>query len=203
MAYDQLTGFVLAGGKSTRMGRDKAKVVLAPGGQTLLETALTAVRAVAKEVFIIGSPDVYGGYGPAFTDVFPGCGPLGGIHTALSHTKTELNLIIGVDTPFLSASLLAYLTERALAARPMVTAPVIKAYPQPLCAVYARDFLPIATAALKAGNYKIVPLFPGGRTLLVAEAALAKFAFTAEMFDNLNTQEDLEHARRRAPDKDL
>jgi len=202
MASDHLTGFVLAGGKSTRMGRDKATAVLAPRGQTLLETALAAVRAVAQEVFIVGSPELYGGYGRALADIVPGCGPLGGIHTALSHTKTEFNLIIGVDTPFLSAKLLAYLAERALGPRTMVTAPVIKAYPQPLCAVYARDFLSIAAAALKAGNYKIVPLFPTGHTLLVEEAELAKFAFTAEMFDNLNTQEDLERARRRVPRKD-
>lgn len=199
MTQQGLTGFVLAGGKSTRMGEDKA--ALSVGGQTLLDTALAAVRAVAREVYIVGSPELYSGHGRTFADIFPGCGPLGGIHTALSHTTTEFNLILAVDTPFLSAKLLAYLAERALESRAMVTAPVIKAYPQPLCAVYARDFLSIAATALKAGNYKIVPLFPEGRTLPIEEAELARFAFTAEMFDNLNTREDLERARRRGPDK--
>jgi molybdopterin-guanine dinucleotide biosynthesis protein A len=201
MASDPLTGFVLAGGKSTRMGTDKAGLSLVPRGETLLATALEKARAVTPEVFIVGAPPLYSRYGPTFPDIFPGCGPLGGIHTALSHTRTEFNLILAVDTPFLSAGLLAYLAKKALASRAVVTAPVVKAYPQPLCAIYSRDFLPIATSALKAANYKIVPLFPQDRTLLVEEAELARFAFTAEMFDNLNTPEDLERARRRDPDK--
>src|SRR5262249_56915767 len=86
MASDHLTGFVLAGGKSTRMGRDKATAVLAPRGQTLLETALAAVRAVAQEVFIVGSPELYGGHGPAVAGIFPRLGPLGGLPTAPSPT---------------------------------------------------------------------------------------------------------------------
>jgi molybdenum cofactor guanylyltransferase len=203
MVREAITGFVLAGGKSTRMSRgkdedrDKAKAVLAPGGPTLLETALQAVRAVAGEVFILGAPERYGAYGETIADVFPECGPLGGIHAALSHTRTEFNLIIGVDTPSLSPALLGYIVDRALDARHTVTAPKINDYPQPLCAVYSRQFLPIAEQALTGGNYKIVPLFPREQTLLIPEAELKQFAFTAEMFENLNTPEDLERARRR------
>jgi molybdopterin-guanine dinucleotide biosynthesis protein A len=193
-----LTGFVLAGGKSTRMGRDKA--VLSLNGRTLLETALAAARSAAREVFILGPSRLYGGYGPTIADIFPGCGPLGGIHAALKHATTELNLVIAVDTPFLSSPLLAYLGERARASGAMVTAPEINGYPQPLCAIYSRDFLPIAEQALGEGNYKIVPLFPRGRTTLIGESELLPFAFTAEMFENLNTPEDLERARRRVPD---
>lgn len=199
MEQAQLTGFVLAGGKSTRMGRDKA--VLSLNGRTLLETALAAVRPVVNEVFILGPSEPYRTYAPVIADIFPGCGPLGGIHAALAQTETEFNLVIAVDTPFLSAALLRYLAERALAARAVVTAPEINGYPQPLCAVYSRDFLPIAERALRAGAYKIVPLFPNDRTLLVRETELAQVAFTAEMFENLNTPEDLERASRREPGK--
>jgi len=191
------TGYVLAGGKSTRMGRDKA--VLSLNGRTLLETALAAARSVAREVFILGSSELYGRYGTVIADIFPGCGPLGGIHAALKHSKTELNLILAVDTPFLSNRLLAYLGERAHESGAMVTAPEINGYPQPLCAVYSRDFLPIAEQALRDGNYKIVPLFPKDRTSLIGESELHAFAFNAEMFENLNTPEDLERARRRVP----
>src|SRR5258708_18147937 len=190
-----LTGFVLAGGKSTRMGQDKAALSL--DGRTLLEPALAAVRSVAQEVFILGLPEIYASYGTTIADIFPGCGPLGGIHAALSHTKTLFNLIIAVDTPFLSAGLLAYLAERALASGAVVTTPEINGYTQPLCTIYSRDFLPLAGQALQAGNYKIVPLFPQDKTLVIAETELARFAFTAEMFENLNTPEDLERARQR------
>jgi molybdopterin-guanine dinucleotide biosynthesis protein A len=199
MERSQLTGFVLAGGKSTRMGRDKA--VLPLNGRTLLETALATVRPVANEVFILGPPEPYRNYAPVIADIFPGCGPLGGIHAALAHTKTEFNLMIAVDTPFLSAALLRYLAERALAGGAVVTAPEVNGYPQPLCAVYSREFLPFAERALKAGDYKIVPLFPGDRTLVVPETELAQVAFTAQMFENLNTPEDLERAGGRQPAK--
>jgi molybdopterin-guanine dinucleotide biosynthesis protein A len=198
MAHD-LSAFVLAGGKSTRMGRDKATLPFA--GRTLLESALVLARSVTEDVFILGSAELYGAYGEVIADIFPGCGPLGGIHAALTHAKNDLNLILAVDTPFLSDRLAAYLVERARESRAMVTAPEIDSYPQPLCAVYRRDFLPIADQALRAGRYKIVPLFPQGRILVIPEAELERFAFTAEMFENLNTPEELEQARRRASDK--
>jgi molybdenum cofactor guanylyltransferase len=204
--------------EGTPNDRDKARIRLAAGGPTLLETALEAVRAVAGEVFILGSAERYGAYGETVADIFPGCGPLGGIHAALSRTKTDFNLIIGVDTPFLSPALLGYIVDRAMGKddvrgknvaqethdaqqRQLVTAPVIDDYPQPLCAVYSREFLPVAEQALQAGRYKIVPLFTPERTLLIPEAELREFAFTAEMFENLNTPEDLERARRRHADR--
>jgi molybdopterin-guanine dinucleotide biosynthesis protein A len=196
---DDLSAFVLAGGKSTRMGRDKATLPLA--GRTLLETALAAARSVTEVVFILGSPELYGAYGEVIADIFPGCGPLGGIHAGLTRSNTDLNLMLAVDTPFLSNGLLAYLVERARESAAVVTAPEINFYPQPLCAVYRRDFLPIAERALSAGQYKIVPLFPRSKTLAIPEAELARFAFTAEMFENLNTPKDLEHARRRTLEK--
>jgi molybdopterin-guanine dinucleotide biosynthesis protein A len=194
-----LSAFVLAGGKSTRMGRDKATLPFA--GRTLLESALALARSVTEAVFILGSAELYGAYGQVIADIFPGCGPLGGIHAALTHAQSDLNLILAVDTPFLSNRLAAYLVERARGSQAMVTAPEIDSYPQPLCAVYRRDFLPIAEQALHAGRYRIVPLFPHGRSLVIPEAELERFAFTAEMFENLNTPEELEQARRRASDK--
>jgi molybdopterin-guanine dinucleotide biosynthesis protein A len=200
MVHD-LSAFVLAGGKSTRMGRDKATLPFA--GRTLLESALALARSVTEDVFILGSAELYGAYGEVIADIFPGCGPLGGIHAALTHAKNDLNLILAVDTPFLSNRLAAYVVERARESRAMVTTPEINSYPQPLCAVYRRDFLPIAEQALRAGRYKIVPLFPQGRILVIPEAELERFAFTAEMFENLNTPEELEQARRRASDKPL
>jgi molybdopterin-guanine dinucleotide biosynthesis protein A len=93
-----------------------------------------------------------------------------------------------------------------------VTTPEIAGYRQPLCSVYSREFLPIAEKALKpqrtrrntkdegqakSRDYKIVPLFPEGRTLVITEEEMRRFAFTPEMFENLNTPGDLERARRR------
>lgn len=195
MVHSQVSGFVLAGGKSTRMGQDKAALKL--NGSTLLEHALAALRGVCRDVAILGKFEFYGELAPVYEDTFPGCGPLGGIHTALSNSQTEYNLIIAVDTPFLQPEFLSYIAQRAVASGAVVTTPEIAGYTQPLCAVYALAFLPIAERALKSGNYKITPLFPRGQTLVIQEAELRRFAFGAEMFENLNTPEDLERARRR------
>lgn len=248
MIRERLTGFVLAGGKSTRMGTDKAALSLE--GRTLLEHALEILRQVAGEVAILGPRQLYGGYGvPVIEDIYPGCGPLGGIHAALRHVAQtsrsaeqakpvipdteaipvpKLSLIIAVDTPFLEPKFLAYLAERARESGAVVTTPEIAGYRQPLCAVYSQEFLPIAEQALnlpstrdarqgdqtdrsgaqsapqekgqKSADYKIVPLFPKDRTCVITEAEMRKFAFTPEMFDNLNTPEDLERARQRSAD---
>lgn len=193
MAPYQITGFVLAGGKSSRMGTDKAALSLK--GRTLLEHALAAIRPVCEPVFIIGSRALYSDFGPGYEDIVPGCGPLGGIHSALTHSQTELNLIIAVDTPFLTPELLRYLAERAAEASCTIVAPRIAGHVQPLCAVYSRKFLSIATDALKTGKYKLATLFPSESTLVITEPELERFAFTANMFENLNTPEDLERAR--------
>jgi molybdenum cofactor guanylyltransferase len=214
MPHRDLTGFVLAGGKSSRMGRDKAALAL--DGHTLLEHALNVLGQVASGVCILGPRQLYAKHSlPVIEDIYPGCGPLGGIHAALSHTKTNFNLIIAVDTPFLDPKFLAFLTERALGSGAVVTTPEIAGYRQPLCSVYAREFLNIAEEALqrpafprdkhsqqplagsKSTDYKIVPLFPAAKTLVVNEEEMARFAFTPEMFENLNTPDDLERARRR------
>jgi molybdenum cofactor guanylyltransferase len=195
MTYSQVSGFVLAGGKSTRMGQDKAALTL--NGRTLLEHALAALRQVCRDVAILGSYELYGTLAPVYEDIFPGCGPLGGIHTALSHAQTTHSLIIGVDTPFLVPEFLAYMAERAATSDAVVITPEIDDYTQPLGTVYSLDFLPIAERAIKAGNYKIVPLFPRNQTLVIKQSELRRFAFAAEMFENLNTPEDMERARRR------
>ena len=212
---DDVTGFVLAGGKSSRMGRDKA--VLSLDGRTLLERALATVGDVVREVFILGPKALYGSFGKAIEDIYPGCGPLGGIHAALTHlarqkrdehSGAQLALIIAVDTPFLSSEFLSYMAERAAESGAAVTTPEIGGYTQPLCAVYSQEFLPITQKALGGGNssenekksreYKIVPLFPAAKTLVIGEPELKRFAFTPEMFENLNTPEDVARARQRA-----
>src|SRR6476660_4657311 len=170
MPHSQLSGFVLAGGKSTRMGQDKAAVNL--NGRTLLEHALAALREVCRDVAILGKYELYGTLAPVYEDIFPGCGPLGGIHAALSSSKTQFNLIIAVDTPFLAPEFLCYLADRAIESSAVVTTPEIDDYTQPLCTVYSLDFHAIAEQALRQGNYKIVPLFPKDRTLVIKEAEL-------------------------------
>src|SRR6266849_10776941 len=103
--------FILAGGKSTRMGTDKAFVTL--DGRTLLARALDLARSVTSEVRIVGSAEKFAAFGPVVEDVFRECGPLGGIHAGLRSSPAELNLVLAVDLPFVSAELFRFLIGRA------------------------------------------------------------------------------------------
>jgi len=188
-----LTAFILAGGKSTRMGADKAFVAL--DDRTLLSRALELARALTADVRIVGDPAKFARFAPVVADVFPGCGPLGGIHAALRASQTDLNLILAVDVPFMSAELLQYLIRRARSSA-AATVTVVRASGgwQPLCAVYRREFADAAEEALAAGRYKIDPLFAAQRTLVIEEDELRSVGFSPSMFRNLNTPEELAEA---------
>lgn len=190
-----LTAFMLAGGKSTRMGADKAFVLL--DGRTLLARALELARSVTTDVRIVGDPVKFSPFAPVVEDVFRGCGPLGGIHAALRASQTELNLILAVDVPFVSAALLQYLIKQARdSASATVTVARAGGSWQPLCGVYRREFAPVAEEALRAGHYKIDKLFEATLTQLISEEELEEAGFSPKMFRNLNTREELEAVQR-------
>jgi molybdopterin-guanine dinucleotide biosynthesis protein A len=187
-----LTAFILAGGKSRRMGTDKAFVTL--GGRTLLARALDLARAVSPEVRIVGDPAKFSTFAPVVEDIFPDCGPLGGIHAALRSSQTDLNLILAVDVPFVLPALLEFLIERARNSAATVTVARTGEGWQPLCAVYRQAFANSAEKALRAGRYKIDVLFENTQTQVIDEEAMQAAGFTAERFRNLNTPQDLADA---------
>lgn len=189
-----VTVFILAGGKSSRMGVDKAFIQLA--GETLLERALKLARTMTAEVRISGDAAKFASYGKVVDDVFRGCGPLGGIHAALNHTGTDLNLMLAVDLPFVTSDLLEYLIGQAQASAAMVVVPESGRKLQPLCATYRKPFAEIAEQALRAGKYKIDPLFSEVGARILEEAEFISAGFSPEMFRNLNTPEDLAEAER-------
>jgi molybdenum cofactor guanylyltransferase len=193
--HENVTGFVLAGGKSSRMGSDKS--FLPWNGSTLLQQTKAVLDQVCEKVFILGPPQLYASFGECYEDIYADCGPLGGIHAALLHSSTAYSLIIAVDTPFISPEFLHYMVDRALSSSALVTAPRIGGAMQPTCTVFSRKFLPIAEEALKSGKYKLEPLFPPQQTLVLTEADLGQFARVGEMFENLNTPQDFERARNR------
>lgn len=186
---DVVSAFILAGGKSTRMGTDKAMLELE--GRTLLDRTIELARGIAENVSVVGDPAKYRSFAPVVEDIFPRCGPLGGIHAALRSSQTQLNLILAVDTPFLSTEFLQYLTRKALDAGALVTIPRTARGWQPLSAVYRRDFADLAEKSLRAGRYKIDALFEPARTQVISEAELQTAGFSLDMFRNLNTPEDL------------
>jgi molybdopterin-guanine dinucleotide biosynthesis protein A len=157
-AFSDAEAFVLAGGGSTRMGQDKALLRLA--GRPLIEIALDKLRAVglaSSAVRIAGARSDLSSYAPVVADLHSGCGPLSGIEAALSATTQPFNLFLPVDLPLVPAPFLAWMLMRAQITGALVTIPRVNGLPQPLCGVYHRDLLANVTAALVAGNYKVMP----------------------------------------------
>jgi molybdenum cofactor guanylyltransferase len=187
------TAFILAGGKSSRMGEDKAFLRL--GGRTLLEIAQGLAAEVCSNIVVVGDRARFGP--AAIEDIYPGSGPLGGIHAALSATKSDLNLVVAVDTPFLEPKFLRWILHRAATTHAIVTVPRLAAGFQPLCAVYRRSFKIFAEGALKAGKFKIDSLYEKVRTYPITDAELNHLAFDSRMFDNLNTRAEFDRARTR------
>lgn len=190
-----VAAFILAGGKSTRMGADKAFVML--DGRTLLQRALELARSAASDVRIVGDSDKFAPFGPVVNDIFRACGPLGGIHAALRASQRELNLMLAVDVPFVAPALLQYLITRARgSSSATVTVARAGAGWQPLCAVYRREFADAAEEALSEGRHRIDALFVASKTQVVEEHELEARGFSPRMFRNLNTREELEAVQR-------
>jgi len=192
MPAPSLSGFILAGGQSTRMGTDKAFVTI--DGRTLLSRVLDLARSVTPEVHIVGHKQKYSSFAPVIEDIFPGCGPLAGIHAALRSSRHDLNLILAVDVPFVSPALLQYLVARAKNSSATVTVPRAGNGLQPLCALYRRAFAEAAEQALHATHYKIDALFNEAHTQIITEKELRSAGFSREVFRNLNTPEDVAQA---------
>jgi len=190
-----LAAFILAGGKSTRMGTDKAFVEFE--GRTLLARALDLTRSVTLDVRIVGDPAKFGAFAPVVEDIFSGCGPLAGIHAALRSSSADLNLILAIDLPFVSLALLQYLVTRARnSADARVTIANDNGGLQPLAAIYRREFAEAAEKALQQGRYKIDVLFESATTQIIPEPELEAAGFSPRIFRNLNTPQDLAEARK-------
>lgn len=177
-------GFVLAGGASSRMGRDKA--LLPWYGSTLVEVVAERVFQAAGSVTLVGAPERYTGIPlPAIADLHPGLGPLAGIETALAATEADWNLVVACDMPAITVRFLRELLERAERLDPDCLVPVTTSGRlQPLCAVYHRRCLEAFRAALDSGTRSMTDA-------LAAVAALRHPIDSEALFANLNSPADL------------
>ncbi len=195
-----VSAFVLAGGESSRMGRDKALLAL-PTGETLLERALRLASTVSDTVKLVAPRARYSGVGvPVVEDLYPACGPLAGIHAALAVSATELNLVLGVDCPLVTPELLRFLVRLAASTDKLATVPRVAGHLHNVCAVYRREFAKIAenilagsaafghTAATgKRRGTRIDGIFTGVPSRIVEEDELRDAGFGPELFANVNT----------------
>jgi molybdopterin-guanine dinucleotide biosynthesis protein A len=169
-------------------------------GESMLKRQIRVLRSVVRRVVVVGGTAAYLDEFdvPIVPDAVANRGPLGGIYTALVESRTDFNLVLGCDLPFVSRELLACLVLRAMADGSEVTVPVSReGRLQPLCAVFRRRVLYAVRTRLALGESKPRSLFPRVRCTTIPWRELADAGFRAPLFDNMNTPEEYECARRR------
>ena len=187
-------GYVLVGGRSSRFGGDKA---LAPWrGRPLAVWVAEQVRAASGSVTLVGSPEKYAGLGLAtVADTAPGLGPLGGVATALDHSRSPWNLLVACDLPHLRPEFLEWLLRQAASGAADIVMPVDRqGRDEPLCAAYSLQCRAPIAAALRSGVRKVTDAFAGLRVRRVEFSEYRAFDPEGVLFANLNTPADLEAA---------
>jgi molybdopterin-guanine dinucleotide biosynthesis protein A len=195
-----VVGYVLAGGGSTRFGRDKALVEI--DGAPMLLRMCALLGAVTKEVNVIAAPPKYAKLGiTGVSDRWEGQGPLAGIITALLTTKetggeAEWNVIVGCDMPFLTREWLAYLVRRAHASGAEVVTPQSAQGLEPLCSCWRTSAAAKLQQAFEGGTRKIAHAMKQLQMEVVDEADWKRFDTAGRLFWNMNTAADYEEAKR-------
>ena len=174
-----LNGFILAGGTSRRMGRDKA--LLDWHGRPLLAHMIDLLQAAADQVEVVGRDPL--------PDRQPGLGPLSGIATALKISSTDANLIVAVDIPLLTKDFLIYLRFRIQNSKhPLLVCKIESQFP--LCLGIRRELLPEIERRLSSGELSVRGFIEESRAEIIPETELQEHGFGISLFRNINTPED-------------
>lgn len=192
-----MTGVLLAGGRSRRLGRDKRFVELQ--GRTLLERSLSVLERLFPEILVVVAephPQLEGLQHRLVTDLIPGCATLGGLYTGLSYATHPCIFAIACDMPFLDPRVIekmAGLSQQA----DIVMARLANGL-QPMHATYSKSCLPFLEHMAKAGKLKVQDLVEAeGLTIrLVGEEEIRPVDPQFLSFFNVNTSADLEFARK-------
>lgn len=187
----QVTGIILAGGKSSRFGSDKA--LFEYRGKKLVEYSIETLRPLCNEILIsTNHPEKYDFTGlKTVTDKYLNSGPVGGIHACLKASSNEHNLVIGCDMPFLKQDLLLFLLKKAT--KHQVVIPMHNGFTEPLAAFFSRNCYEVLEESLKKNNNKILDAI---QRLEVLYLDITRENFYDEtLFFNVNFRSDLENQK--------
>jgi len=188
-----ITGIVLAGGKSTRIGASKPHLKIGKGH--LIDRVVDTLSQFTSSILIVTTEEQVSPVKSAprgarwVKDIYPGKGPLGGIYTGLMHAETSYSLVVGCDMPFLNIGLIKYLIEGASGFA--AVAPKIGWMIQPLHAVYSKNCVPSIEALIREDQLQIIKLFNLVNTRFVTEKEIDRFDPDHLSFLNINTEGDL------------
>ena len=190
-----VTGILLAGGKSRRMGEDKR--FLHVGAVSLFERSLRVLRSVFQDVLVViaQDSDPVKAEVPVARDLVPNCGSLGGLYTGLSEAVTTYVFVVACDMPFLDPLAIQYVLEQRAEAD-IVMAKRGKGY-QPMHACYSKRCLPVMTTMVRSHELKIQRIvdYPSLTVRVIGESELTRLDPQGRSFLNINTPSDLEAAR--------
>ena len=189
-----ITGAILAGGRSRRMGSDKG--LLPVVGRRLIEFVLDVIRPLFPEILIVANdPTAYGAFGVRVVpDRIPGSGPLGGIHAALRSIGSPHVFCFACDMPFLNPAVITHLA--ALAPGYDAVVPRSDAGCEPLHAIYGLSCLPHVERMIREDRLRLDRLFSAVRVRWVDADEVRPLDPSLRSFVNVNTPEELEAARR-------
>jgi molybdenum cofactor guanylyltransferase len=185
------TGIILAGGKNSRMGINKAFLEI--NGIRLIDKTINIYREIFSEIIIVtNDPLAYLDFTDAavVTDIYKGKGPLGGIYTGLFYSKNNAAFVSACDMPFLNREFIEYLIGQS--GKHDVIVPELAEGFQPLHAIYSRNCLPSIKRLLLMDKLKITGFYRDMRVLAIGEEQLQPFNTDgSQLFQNLNTPEDV------------
>ena len=191
-----VSGIVLAGGQSRRLGRDKAVEPI--GGQPLIRRVIQRIQQVAGEIVVVVADSARAGTLPledghrTALDQYPGKGSLGGIFSGLAAARGQWGVVVACDMPFLNLELLRHMASLRQGADAVV--PVLEGRPEPTHALYSKACLPYIERRLQGDDLKIARFFDEVRVNYVSEEVIAQFDPDHLSFFNVNTPDDLERA---------
>ena len=197
---DGVTGIVLAGGRSRRLGRDKAVETIA--GQSLIARVLDSLSHVAQELVVVVNDHERARELPlpdsvvTAVDIYPDTGSLGGIFTGLTASSNRWGIVVACDMPFLNLDLLEHLL--AFREGHDLVVPVIDHRPEPTHAAYSKVCLPAIETRLRANDLKIAKFFDDVRAKYISQRRVEEIDPGGLSFFNINTEEDLTRARMLA-----
>jgi molybdopterin-guanine dinucleotide biosynthesis protein A len=189
-----VSGIVLAGGQSSRLGTDKSFVNV--NGQSLIEQIVAKLARLSDDVIIVtNSPEKYDRLEAKLVgDIYPGKGALGGIYSGLRAAANAYSLVVACDMPFLDLNLLRYMI--LLACGHDVVIPRIGGLLEPLHAIYSQSCLEPIDRLLARGGLKIIDFFSEVRVRYVEEDEVDIFDPQRLSFFNVNTPNDLEEVKK-------
>jgi molybdenum cofactor guanylyltransferase len=188
---DGITGVILVGGKSRRMGQDKAFLEIA--GRPLFEKVLNLFQECFSQVILVGDrAERFASYGlPCLPDLYPGSA-LGGLHAGLFHAKTQRIFVAPCDLPFPNRELLRHLCSLSAGCDAVV--PQTDQGYEPLFALYGKSCLGPMRRLLESRNYRIFDAFAQLRVRYLAGEELHRLDREQKSFTNLNTREQFARA---------